>query len=298
MNGHSRGQQQKARSLIRGIFGHSSGWITKERASQLALGIVLLGTAAGKRNPRVDTNDFPRSPMVAAFIITAYHTLQHGPLDDPRTTSFDALTGAKTRQKGWINEDGTRGGSAALAKDLQGDPYPDDSCFLDGLPTDTTAKHRRGVPTHYKDLENRRRGETAELADRYRMVGLATLLGAGGGLRIDEVLGLRVRHFLSADQVNHIVVNDWDRPQSNFRGVLTVSEQASQASRGAIWITGTKGHSKSRTVHLPAFLPNWNERIEKTTRDGLAAVLPRFEDPSLSLWEATDEESVSAWHHG
>ncbi|PPF82971.1 hypothetical protein C5B96_08520 [Subtercola sp. Z020] len=297
LSAQSRGQQQKARSLVRGIFGHALP-ITAERADALAKGIVLSGTAGGKRNPRVDTNDIPRSPLVAAFIITAYHTLQVGPLDDPAATSIDRLTGVKTREKSDRNEQGQRIGSATLATEQQGEPAPDDLCFLDGLSPEETGKHRRGIPKHYGNPEARRLAEADELAGRYRQVGLATALGAGGGLRIGEVLGLRVRHFLSSEQILHIDQNDWDRTRSNYRGVVQVSEQASQASRGAIWVTGTKGASKSRTVHLPAFLPNWNSQANGSTREQIAGIVPRFADADLSLWQATDEESIELWHHG
>lgn len=298
LSAHSRGQQQKARSLVRGIFRHARAHISPERADELAQGIVLSGTAGGKRNPRVDTNDIPRSPLVAAFITTAYHTLQIGPLDDERTTTLDPLTGIKTRETGSRGQDGTRIGSATLSKDRRGEPAPDDPCFLDGLPPGTVAKHRRGIPNHYSNPEQRRSAEAHELASRYRQVGLATALGAGGGLRIGEVLGLRVRHFLSVEQLHRIYDTDWDRTRSGFRGVLDVSEQASQASRGAIWVTGTKGATKSRVVHLPAFLPNWNSDDGGSTRDQIERHLPRLAESELSLWEATDTESVELWRRG
>ncbi|ROP74406.1 tyrosine-type recombinase/integrase [Curtobacterium sp. PhB115] len=294
----SRGQQQKARSLVRGIFRHAAGHITPERADELAKGIVLTGTAHSRRNPRVDTNDIPRSPLVASFITTAYHTMQLGPLDDPAATTIDQLTGAKTRTLTARNGQGQKIGSATLAKTRRGDPSPLDACFLDGLPPEAVNEHRRGIPKHYSNPDARRRAEGVELAERYRMVGLATALGAGGGLRIGEVLGLRVRHVLSVEQIHDIYDRDWDRTRSGFRGVIDVSEQASQASRGAIWVTGTKGATKGRTVHLPAFLPNWADHSEGSTREQITALLPRFADPAISLWEATDAESVELWRHG
>lgn len=297
LSSQSRGQQQKARSLVRGIFRHSAQ-MDRERVEELARGVVLSGTASGKRNKRVDTNDIPRSPLVAAFIITAYHSGQLGPLDDPRTTTIDPLTGIKTRERTIRQKDGTRTGSATVSPDRRGEPAPDDLCFLNGLPPEEIGKHRRGIPKHYSNPEARRRAESIELAERYRQAGLATALGAGGGLRIGEVLGLRVRHVLSVEQLHRIYDCDWDRTRSGFRGVLEVSEQASQASRGAIWVTGTKGTAKSRTVHLPAFLPNWSSEGTGSTREQIERILPRFAESGDSLWTATDEESIELWRHG
>jgi hypothetical protein len=292
---HSRGQQEKARTLVRGIFRHSSGWISSERASQLASGIVLSGTSAGKRNPRVERGDIPSSPLVAALIITAHHTLQVGPLDDPERTSIDQTTGAKTRHA--AGNAGMRTGSARLARGM-GKPDPDGQQFRDGLPQEITDRHRRGIPKHYANPEQRRSNETSELATRYRQIGLATALGAGGGLRIGELLALRVRHFLDTDEIVHAFATMWDRTRSGYRGGLEVSEQASQASRGKIWVTGTKGAAKSRTVHLPAFLPSWNGFSVGTHQQQIAGVAPRLADPSVSLWEATDDEAVQLWRHG
>ncbi|MGL3198363.1 MULTISPECIES: hypothetical protein [Curtobacterium] len=297
VSAHSRGQQEKMRSVVRGIFAHSSGWITKERADLLARGITLSGSSGSKRNPRVEKGDIPSSRMVAALVTTAYHTLQVGPLDDPERTTVEGLTGKKVRHT-TAAEGRQRTGTARLATGM-GTPDPNDPRFLDGLPLDTTNTHRRGMPKHYNHREARRTAETEELAGRYRQIGLATALGAGGGLRIGEILALRVRHFFTPDQVLHFFGTNWDRTRSNYWGKLEVSEQASQASRGAIWVTGTKGARKSRTVRLPAFLPNWHDHAPGTTREQINRIIPRFgEDPSLNLWQATDLESIELWRHG
>jgi hypothetical protein len=84
----------------------------------------------------------------------------------------------------------------------------------------------------------------------------------------------------------------------NYQGAVDVSEQASQASKGKIWITGTKGNAKSRTVHLPAFLPSWNGAGFGSQRPLIESVVPRFEDQSLALWAATEEESVTLLRAG
>lgn len=355
---HSRGQQEKARTLLRGFFGHSAGWLERDPAraekkiDTLAKAIVLSGNAAGKRNPRVPKGDIPSSKLIAAFIITAYHTLQVGPLDKlidasnkeqdgtaispAPTTVVDPITGEKTL--------GTEIRNQPVGSGLT-DPLEDR--FRGGLPRtylvpDKNGKHvnrgtdsrRRGIPKHYKDPDGRRRAETLELAGRYRQVGLATAIGAGGGLRVGEVLALRVRHFMTPQQATYWMrsgmrigglVKELRQPEvqkprgiplpqeavqrslvqeqkridaAAFRGVLDVSEQASQASKGKIWITGTKGLRKSRIVHLPAFLPNWHGFKRGSTRRQIAELVPRFEDESVPLWDATEEEVILLWYHG
>lgn len=289
--GHSRGQQEKARTLVRGIFGHSSGWISKERADQLAKGIVISGNSAGRRNPRVSRGDIPSSLFVGSAIITATHTLQDGPLSD-FWTAVDQSTGEVQEINPFTIHPAT------------GMVLPIAASFIGGLPEEITERHRRGIPKHYGDPEGRREAETAELASRYRQVGLAIALGAGGGLRIGELLALRVRHFLTPQEVAKISSNGWRMGalnadgSRNYSGVLEVSEQASQASRGKIWVSGTKGASKSRTVHLPAFLPNWLGFGIGTHRPAISAVVSRFADPAVSLWDATDEEAAMLWRHG
>lgn len=293
LSGKSRGQQEKARTLLRGIFGHSSGWVDQDRAEQLAKAVVISGNNTGKRNIRVPRGDIPGSKLVASLIVTAYHSMQIGPLDDPATTRIDKLTGVKRRTVGSMKVHPALG----LAS-------PTDYTFKNGLPLEVTQEHRRGIPKHYTDPDGRRRSETTELASRYRQIGLSTALGAGGGLRIGEVLGLRVRHFLAPAQVALMASLDWrfgatnSDGSLNLYGELDVSEQASQASKGKIWVTGTKGNAKSRVVHLPAFLPNWNGFGVRTHRSQIASIIPRFEDSDISLWEATEEEAIELWGHG
>ncbi len=113
--------------------------------------------------------------------------------------------------------------------------------------------------------EQQRSAETESLASRYRQTALITALGASGGLRIGECLALRVRHFLTLEQITFLFSTNWDRTQLNehrelaYRGYLDLGEQASQSGTGKILVQGTKGKIKQRDVHLPAFLPNWND---------------------------------------
>ncbi|MDQ0726049.1 integrase [Microbacterium sp. W4I20] len=297
--GHSRGQQEKARTLLRGILRHSGGWLERDpiriekKVESLVRAIALSGNASGKRNQKVERGDIPSSKFVAALIITANHTLQQGPLNDPEYTDIDKRSGLPHYRSGSVrSESGT------------GLVHPLEDRFIRGLPAEWTESHRRGIPKHYKNPEGRRRAETMELASRYRQIGLAVALGAGGGLRIGEVLALRVRHFLEPADVSLIHSLNWELGATNsdgslnYSGRLDVSEQASQGSRGKIWITGTKGVEKSRIVHLPAFLPNWNSTGYGSQRPLIERSEPRFEDRSISLWEATEEESIRLWRAG
>lgn len=234
-------------------------------------------TAASKRNPRVERGDIPSSQLVAGFINMAHHTLQIGPLDDPETTKLNPITGAKDRSAG----------KARIASDL-GIKDANADFYRDGLPPEIADDNRRIRLVRGKSPAQQRREETHNLASRYRQAALITALGAGGGLRIGECLALRVRHFLSLEQITFPFFMNWERPRLNenaglaYRGLLNLCEQASQSGTGKILVQGTKGKIKQRYVHRPAFLPNWNGFGAGTHRAQIAAVVPRFEDPELA----------------
>lgn len=281
----SRGQQEKVRTLVRGTFTHAAAWL-KTDAESFAKAVPLSGTRASGRSEQVSRGDIPSAKLVASFITTAYHTAQLGPLDDD-DVQLDTLTGEKTR--GSIKMEVAAG---------LGYTEPTNRAFIDGLPLEIVESMRRGVPRHYKELEKRRRDETRELAERFRQIALVTALGAGGTLRIGEVLALRVRHFLTVPEVTRsFALMQPPREKTGYRGRVEVQEQASQASKGKIWLTAPKG-GRERTVHLPAFLPNWLGHGVGTHRLQVAQVVPRFRDESISLWEATDDEVTALWRAG
>lgn len=290
--GLSRNECERIRTMVRGIFGHSKNWLNVE-VEALARAIPLPGTAASKRSPRVERGDIPSSQLVAALIITAHHTLQIGPLDDPETTKLDSLTGKKRRSAGRA-----RMAPGLGIKDASADFY------RNGLPPELADANRRVRQLKSMTPEQQRSAETEDLASRYRQTALITALGAGGGLRIGECLALRVRHFLTLEQITFLFSMNWDRTRLNehwelaYRGYLDLGEQASQSGTGKILVQGTKGKIKQRDVHLPAFLPNWNGFGSGTHRGQVASVIERFEDPALSLWDATEEEEIELWRHG
>lgn len=292
VEGLSRKECERIRSTVRGVFAHSVGWIKEEAVEPLAKAVPLPGTSADKRNPRVERGDIPSSHYVAALIITASHTAQVGPLDDPETTTVDPATGKKDRSEGAV-----RLIEGSIIKQPTADYY------RDGLPAEDVNKHRRVRVMKHQTPEQQASEETEALAERYRQIALGAALGAAGGLRIGELLALRVRHFLSREQLAILETLNWDRTKLNgthlaFRGEVEVAEQASQSGTGKILVQGTKGRTKRRLVHLPAFLPNWHGNRAGSVREQIGLVLPRFQDRGVSLWDATDEESIELWQHG
>lgn len=281
----SRGQQLRVRTLIRGTFKHGETWLHQD-IEDYANAIRVSGTKASSPNAEVNRGDIPSAKLVASFITTAYSTMQLTPLDDSNTTRVDPMTGVKTHS---VKEIGFAPGLGLTT--------PTDKAFTDGLPLEITTTMRRGMPKHYKHQEQRRKDETIELAGRFRQIGLAIALGAGGGLRIGEILALRVKHFLTKEQIFKTFVMNVPRQERAYRGQLDVIEQASVAHRGKIWLSLPKG-GRERTVHLPAFLPNWNGYGINTQRKQIAAIEPRLADTNISLWNATNEETASLWKAG
>ncbi|MDR8019419.1 phage integrase central domain-containing protein [Nesterenkonia aerolata] len=301
VSGLKRGGQQSARRIINGIFGHATGWINHD-VSLYSNAINISGnkTRTG-RNKQVSKGDIPSARYVSALIITAYHTGQMGPLDEPDRygTTINPHTGEKTYEI-----------PTSLWPKGIGMTEPDDTAFIGGADQVIVSKMRRGMPKHYKNIEQRQADETEELASRFRQVGLLTALGAAGGIRVGEGLALRVRHFLTREQVfnwfhyQHRLkrwqMGDRTYDQSRlepYRGKVEILEQASQGASGKVWITRPK-MDKERTVYLPAFLPSWHGHTAGSHRADIASIIPRFADKEANLWSATDEEAIELWRHG
>lgn len=318
----SRGQQEKVRTLIRGTFAHAQDWV-RAKPENYASAIRVTGTRASARVENVRRGDIARIGYIASVIVAAHHTAQIGPLDpddmievgpgddpeveldpndieqDPdfrrRLPALDLLTGVKRNLP-------------VGNRELTVIP-PDHSTFTRGLPDEMVREMRRGMPKHYTNREQRAVTETRELAGRFRQTALITALGAGGGLRIGEILALRVRHFMDRTMAHRLfdlrldeLASSEDRAKHGivYRGRVEIKEQASQASKGKIWLTPPKG-GRERITHLPAFLPSWHWRGEVDRgfqRAGIAAVLPRFTNPAVSLWDATEDEAKTLWRAG
>lgn len=264
----SRGQQKRTRSLIRGTFTHAQKWLRYD-PEEIARAVKITGSKSAAQSEQVTRGDIPTTDYVNSVITCAYSTLQE-PL---------------TRRNGTV-------------------VTPAPFAFSKGLPQEISEAQRRGIPKHYRHLEEREAQETQELSSRFRQYGLIVALGAGGGLRIGEILALRVRHFLTEDQLNFNLLSfDSELPDDaplfmNYMGRVEVSEQASQASKGKLWLTAPKG-GKERTVWLPAVLPagSGHDFMDHgdTLRNRASKYIDRFNDPSISLWTLTRGEALTLW---
>lgn len=273
--------------IIKGVFEQAENW-THRPADHYADCIVIRSSRNEKRRDYVARGDIPSSKLVASFIITAYGTLQQNPLDDPAVTV-------------WNPESATHKRSArrmSFAPGL-GLTQPDDTCFRNGVPFETIYPDYQ-KPEEIKDDANRHATRLAFMNRKAmicRRVGLITALGAGGGLRIGEVLALRVRHILTREQVALRYQLGQSREESAWRGETHVCEQITRGGAGQMRLTTPK-YDHDRIVHIPAFLPNWNGFGLGTHRTQIAGVIPRFADPQVSLWTATDEEVRTLWQAG
>lgn len=281
----SQNQRLRLRAVIRGTFEQAQAWISISEES-FAQAILIGGTSGDNaRNPEVQRGDIPPSKLVAAFINTAYSTYQITPIDPPGTT-INPITGEKTL------------GTIAYREPTPGITEPMDSIYLQGLPTDIVNKYAaRKIPMHYRNREQRLTDEVKRIAGMYRRTALITALGAGGGLRIGEVLALRVRHILNKQQAYDLILGASNQ-ELGYRGYMDICEQASTATGGTIYITHPKGN-REREIHLPAFLPCWNGFDYKTSqREQMTEWIPRLADNHESMWTLTDNEVFTTWQHG
>lgn len=284
----SRGQLEKTRTVVKGIFGHATGWIKRD-PTIYSTAIALPGTKSAGRVRQLGRGDVPKSEFVGAAILAAYST---GQLSPARKTQAESMGIGMRQEMGW-----TDWGLGPLD-------------FIDGLPSELANAHRRGTPNHYsaQGIKARAQAESAEIASLWRRAGLVTALGACG-MRIGEILALRPRHFVDRNEVFHNLIErdfpqhkrpDGGTPNNTYRGRVSIVEQASQASKGKIILSMPKGGAE-RTTYLPAFLPNWrtaSETDRTSLRAQIARHFPRFSDPNVSLWEATPEESLDLWAWG
>lgn len=278
--------QVRLRGLVREMFTLADTWIHRD-PEEYAKAIKLTGSKSERYQKPVKRGDVPSHKWIASTIITAYHTVQLGPLDDPDKVVFDPITGTKVRSSR----------KAQFAKGL-GLTEPTDRDFLNGLPDDVLqGKARRRIPAQYGDQLKRQQQQTERIAKQYRLVGLMVALGAGGGLRLGETLALRVRHVLSRELIAEAYFADMPREKRHWRGAIQILEQEGKGEDSKIWLSKPKGENQ-RTIHVPMFLPCWNGFGVNTQRIQIAEVIPRFADENVSLWEATDDECRTLWLQG
>lgn len=274
--------------IVKGTFDHAKSW-TRRDGDYYANAIKTRSSRNEKRSTRVERGDIPGSKLVASFITTAYSTLQPSPLDDPATTSYDPERDEKRRT--------VRRQQFAPGLGLT---QPIDYCFLDGVPY-AQVFPKASLPIDMANdsmLHDQRLGFMKRRAMIYRRVGLITAIGAGAGPRIGEVLALRVRHVLSREQVTLHFQFGQPRESSPWHGEMKIYEQITRGGTGQIRLTTPK-YDHKRIVHLPAFLPDWNGFApNESQRSQIAEIIPRFADPSISLWSATDDECLTLWRKG
>lgn len=261
----SRGEQKHVRGLVRAVFRHVEQWLHTDPET-LAKAVVITGTKDDDRATQVSRGDIPTIEYVNSLITTCYTTLNHFERDNGREVKITPLD------------------------------------YNTGAPPEMIQRMRRGIPKHYKRLAEHRAKEDAIL-NRFQMFGLIYAVAAGGGLRVGELLALRARHFFpDATQLPFEALTleggDENVPLfMSYLGSVDVCEQASQASHGAIYLTAPK-MKRTRTVWLPAILPaNGGQQFmaDTTTRQRAARIVPRFEDPMVSMWTMTRKEALDLW---
>lgn len=262
----SRGEQKKVRTIVRGVFSHVSGWLHGD-VETLARAVKVSGSKDLDPARQITRGDIPTTEYVQALITSCYTTLNTFTRDN--------------------------GSPVAIA--------PLD--FNEGVP-DLVERMRRGIPRHYKRLEEHRRKEDEILRSRFRQFGLLFALGAGGGLRIGELLALRVRHFFpdAASLPFTTATLDSHLPEDeplflDYVGRVDVVEQASQESKGAIVLSAPK-MARERAVWLPPLLPAGTGQTfieDTTTRQRATRIVERFNDPRISMWSMTRKEALSLW---
>lgn len=310
----SRGQQMKLRTLARGVFSIAKEWVSRE-PEDYAQAIPVSGTRADDPSSGVSRGDVPTARYVSSIIQLCYSTGAYHPAWEQYQ-----------REQGRSFEP-TTGGSAPTPRPVLPETVfltidPELWDFLDGFPPEFLNGHRRGMPAHYRRRDERATAETSELVSRLRQVGLGVALGAGVGLRIGELLALRVGDFVPASR--DVMANAFGRTDHegtgyagfvemlHYRGRLRVAEQASQASQGRIVLSRPK-YGKERDAFVPAFLYHFREEPPLLTMnrreqmrhvigrmpgwDG-EALLPRLNDPTFSLWQFSEAETLRLWQLG
>lgn len=294
----SRGQQTKVRSLIRGTMKVASNFVHAAPDSY-ADAVRLTGTRLEARDEEVRRGDVAPSSFIYDVINACYSTCQLHPVrrymndvEGLEPPAFNEITGEHGHDEQWFT---------------QADGRWDTLRFDEGMPVQWVKDHhRRGMPKHYKNIEKRQKDETKELAARYRMFSLAVGLSAGIGLRIGEVLPLRVRDFVenNYERMEHLFVNarsdnpDRQLMEWNYIGRLEINKQSSEAGR---IILSLPKHEKVRTVWIPAILYHRSETAKMLNMDrrrqAVDAGLTHFTNEDISLWRMTREDSLVLWQN-
>ena len=300
----SREQARRVRSIVRGVFD------TVERhthigGSTYAAAVRLPGTKSDDAPRRVETSQIPTTAWVTSVIDCAWSTCQEHPAHGDVTSAMRA------------------GGAGYEVLSM----LPEMTAYT-GLPVEVTDRWRRGTPRHYGDLAARHEAETREIASRMRQIALITALGAGGGLRIGEVLALRPRHLYPhldgatrrqveasmytrtprewLDNKTHPLEQDRGLVLGGYRGRIEVVEQVSPLSTGRMAISKPKG-GRERTVWLQPVLYPAHDKTHRRVRDLLVSAVTHdgmtldYMDPTDTtrpLWDMSMYDALTLWGRG
>lgn len=297
----SRGQQTKVKSLVKGTMTEAVRWIHGE-PEDYSEAIFMSGSKSEARERSIDGTDVMPAKIINDIINACYATCQIHPV--LKNTSKDNV--AIDMETGTVYNADTGGPTHQL---LESDPGLQNWIADNGLPAERM-KHRRSIPKHYTNKTQRRMDETEALAKRYRMFALSVGLAAGVGLRIGEILALRVRDFVENDPNKMIQTFDWDRQQPEtanqqlirwgYNGRLKIDKQASQRGKGSIVLSRPK-YDTVREVFIPAVLYQPNETVpyvrEPRRTQVIETGLTDFKNEDLSLWSMTEKDALGIWHH-
>lgn len=295
----SREQGKRIRSIIKAIFTDAEIW-TSRKADVYMDAIRLTGTRNDDPKRQVAKKSIPSQKWVNAAINLAHSSFQvHPLLAADNSDSVDPITGYHAYSVDVDTDDFVSRAAARTLVQWYGLP----PSLLDGM--------RRGIPKHYKNIEKRKSDETVELASRLRQIALITALGAGGALRIGEVLALRPRHFFPREPefdayLSAWFVSDTDDPQPNwehrdplkqwnYRGRVDVVEQVSPLSSGRMHISSPK-MNRERVVMLPAFLYQDYGVSRRSLRTELNETITI--NDADSLWNIGYDDSLKLWNAG
>lgn len=254
------------------------------------------GTSERTKDYRVRTGDIPSQTFIQGCIDLCYSAYQvHPVLQGRERIRVDSITGQIKTER------------ASQTIYPLGMPDPDKLKLGPSLAF--LNRFRRVAQKSWKDIDKFRTNETPELAARMRMVALSIALATGTGIRIGELLALRVSDVLPISSTWAAL--ELGRGQerqlqlTRYRGKLTISKSASQASDGHIVISLPK-YGKVRTCWIPGTLYSRNEspaNLRKSRRTqvveaGLERFKPQPDGNMTSLWDMTRTEALHLWAAG
>ncbi len=310
--GTSREQARRVRTIVRAIFDSTERW--HGRKGQLYGDAVALPESRSSDTPRtVESTQIPNSDWINGVVDCAWSTYQLHPAKAFADDAVDPVTGEHVM---W-NED------------LFNDPMLAPRALCLGMPLDSAAVRRRGIPAHYKNVEQRQRDQTVELASRMRQVALAHALGAAAGLRVGEVYALRVWHLFHPwttntarliDSAMHTIspreaMENYGREGTEgsdglllpgWTGKIEVCEQVSSPSIGPMQVSPPKMGKARQALALPFLYPAWDSSsrtlrellIDATERHGLEFDAFSPHDGSVPLWRMTTQDALKLWRVG